>query len=235
MSIDRFGEVRPGVDVEALSDVVRELASRAAEILPRRNEFDASEATGAARTLLTRWSRRHPSPGLPDPVVALSDAARFLTDMLVGDDDSDPIGDMPVLHPDESAAILLRLVEDHPDSSWVELLETRLAPALAAARIVTAPPEYRLVESLTSIPGVVPVRGAGVTLTTDAWLTGRECRWLFPGASRIIEQTIRDRDDARDEAEERSSFRAPDGYIDARTAIDIALRVGDAKARRAAA
>lgn len=238
MSTNRFGDELPGPDTVALSEMVRELADRARRIAPRCNEFDATEASGVARVLLIRWARRVPSPGLPDPVATLSSVAEFVSDMLdagPGPDTAERMGDEPGIGIDTAEETLLRLIDEHPDSDWLGYVEAALPAALASARIVDAPPSFRLSESLHSLRGVTPVAGAGVVLTTDTWVTGTECRHLFPGASRIIEKAIRDRDSEPEPASPIArSYLPPLGYIDARTAIDTALRVRDAVSRRAA-
>ena len=234
MSTNRFGDTVPDTDTAALSEMVRELADRARRIAPRCNEYDATEASVVARVLLLRWTRGIPSSGLPDPVAALSRAAAFLSDML-DDDDAARVGDEEGGDIDEAEETLVRLIAEHPEDDWLGHLESVLPAALASARIVDAPRSFRLSESLHSLRGVTPVAGAGVVLTTDTWLTGTECRALFPGASRIIEKAIRDRDASPEpESSLARSYLAPLGLIDARTAIDTAVRVRDAMERRAA-
>lgn len=230
MSPNRFGD--------ELSEMVRELADRARRIAPRANEYDASEARGVSRVLLLRWARRIPSPGLPDPVATIRDAAAFVSDMLdeaSGSDVVECIEGGPGIGIDTAEETLLRLIDEHPDSDWLGYVEAALPAALASARIVDAPRGFRLSESLHSLRGVTPVAGAGVVLTTDSWLTGTECRHLFPSASRIIERAIRDRDsEPEPDSPVARSYLPPLGYIDARTAIATALRVRDAVSQRAA-
>src|SRR5699024_7553658 len=137
-------------------------------------------------------------------------------------------GDEPGFDIDTAEETLLRLIDEHPASDWLGYVEAALPAALASARIVDAPPSFRLSESLHGLRGVTPVAGAGVVLTTDPWLTGTECRALSPGASRIIEKAIRDRDSEPEPASPvRRSYLPPLGHIDARTAIATALRVRD--------
>ena len=140
--------------------------------------------------------------------------------------DADRVGDEEGGDIDEAEETLVRLIAEHPEDDWLGHLESVLPAALAAARIVDAPPSFRLVESMHGLRGVTPISGAGVVLTTDTWLTGTECREIFPQASRIIEKAIRDRDASPEpESSTARSYLPPLGHIDARTAIDTAVRV----------
>lgn len=231
---DRFGETVRVADPDSLTGMVHEIADRARRISPRLNEYDITEARGVSRVLLTRWTRGVPCSGLPDPAATLARAAAFLSDMLDGGD-ADRVGDEEGGDIDEAEETLVRLIAEHPEDDWLGHLESVLPAALAAARIVDAPPSFRLVESMHGLRGVTPISGAGVVLTTDTWLTGTECREIFPQASRIIEKAIRDRDASPEpESSTARSYLPPLGHIDARTAIDTAVRVRHAMERRAA-